>query len=663
MNEPTNKFIFVTPPKGGFKNKFVSKYHPYFTPVSVSDNVANSRCIFSEIALLEKWIRSKCAKNTQKKSNPARKVQFWSFCAIEEIIVRLEYGLKNCNVYWLLPEMDVGTGLRIVDLDAETIVMKQIAYKVSKFVLYLDIHNSFDDKAWEDIVVNPISTLPKVLSPRKTTQRHDDDGNNISDNDGSTDGDFVDSDYEIDVEDDDLFWDNVDDGVVDQGAALDIVISKGYKRNAPYGKENMQPNRQWDELSSDEDELELPSSDDEGQVGANLKTFMQEDIQNPIFKIGMKFASIEQLRKAITEYSSKHRVEIKKPINDKKRIKAHCDEKCPWNLYASFDSRMKCILIKSYVGDHTCQKKWELKKCTAKWLANKYLDKFRADEKMSLTHFGKTVQLELNLTMSRSKLSRERRMAWNIIYGDEVKQFNELKNYGHELRRTSPGTTFFLKCLDGLFSSLYVSLDASKRGFLAGCRPVICLDGYHIKTKFGGQLLTAIGIDPNDCIYLVAMAVVEVECLPSWKWFLETVKQDLGIENIAPWTIMIDKQKGLIHTVQQIFPDAEHRFCVRHLYSNILGKFKGENLKNQLWRCARASTVVRWNQEMEKMKVLNKDAHAWLEKMPPNTWVRAFFSEYPKCDILLNNTCEVFNNYILEARELPILSMLQRIKV
>ena len=65
---------------------------------------------------------------------------------------------------------------------------------------------------------------------------------------------------------------------------------------------------------------------------------------------------------------------------------------------------------------------------------------------------------------------------------------------------------------------------------------------------------------------------------------------------------------------------------------------------------------------MEKMKVLNKDAYAWLEKMPPNTWVRAFFSEYPKCGILLNNTCEVFNKYILEARELPILSMLQKIK-
>ena len=48
--------------------------------------------------------------------------------------------------------------------------------------------------------------------------------------------------------------------------------------------------------------------------------------------------------------------------------------------------------------------------------------------------------------------------------------------------------------------------------------------------------------------------------------------------------------------------------------------------------------------------------------MPSNTWVRAFFSEFPKCDILLNNNCDVFNNYILDARELPILSMFEMIK-
>jgi hypothetical protein len=111
-----------------------------------------------------------------------------------------------------------------------------------------------------------------------------------------------------------------------------------------------------------------------------------------------------------------------------------------------------------------------------------------------------------------------------------------------------------------------------------------------------------------------------------------------------------------------VFPDSEHRFRVRHLYSNFQGHFKGENLKDQLWACARSNTIERWNLNMDRMKALNRDAHAWLEKKAPLTWVRAFFSEYPKCDILLNNSCEVFNKYILEARELPILSMLQRIK-
>ena len=56
-------------------------------------------------------------------------------------------------------------------------------------------------------------------------------------------------------------------------------------------------------------------------------------------------------------------------------------------------------------------------------------------------------------------------------------------------------------------------------------------------------MLTAIGIDPNDCIYPIAFGVVEVESLATWKWFLKTLKQDLGIENTYPWTVMTDKQK------------------------------------------------------------------------------------------------------------------------
>jgi hypothetical protein len=129
------------------------------------------------------------------------------------------------------------------------------------------------------------------------------------------------------------------------------------------------------------------------------------------------------------------------------------------------------------------------------------------------------------------------------IMGDEAKQYNMLWNYAHELRKSNPQSSFYLNFDGNLFKSLYVSLGACKRGFLASCRPLICLDGCHLKTKYGGIMLTTVGIDPNDCIYPIAYGVVEVECLESWRWFLQTLKEDLGIQNTYPWTIMIDKQK------------------------------------------------------------------------------------------------------------------------
>ena len=72
--------------------------------------------------------------------------------------------------------------------------------------------------------------------------------------------------------------------------------------------------------------------------------------------------------------------------------------------------------------------------------------------------------------------------------------------------------------LDGnVFSTLYISLDACKRGLLTACRPIICLDGCHIKTKYGGQILTAVGIDTNGCIFPITIRIVEVESLVTWK--------------------------------------------------------------------------------------------------------------------------------------------------
>jgi hypothetical protein len=62
---------------------------------------------------------------------------------------------------------------------------------------------------------------------------------------------------------------------------------------------------------------------------------------------------------------------------------------------------------------------------------------------------------------------------------------------------------------------------------------------------------------------------------------------------------------------------------------------------------------------MEKLKVDSEEAWKWVDELPPNTFVKAFFSDFPKCDMMLNNHSEVFNKYILEAWEFAVLSMLE----
>ncbi|KAM0875264.1 hypothetical protein ACQ4PT_036948 [Festuca glaucescens] len=600
----------------------------------------------------------------------------WSALWLEDMIENLGYeAAGRIDVYWLLPGMQINEdGLRLInsDKDAWSMVCK-VKDGHRYLMIYLDHEPANKRNAWDDVVHNPVAYLPAVISPVKKcgtvskaiVEVHDPQGIESSlpvtesigrrrsnrhaavesDGEGGTDSD-KDEDYVPDIIDSDNDIEDGDNDLYQQFADHEPMDEKVFEGD----------------VSKDEF-FEPGDSDEESDRFKNFKAFMPGDMIDPKFQIGQKFESTNQLKAAIRQHSCKHRKPIKFPKNDKTRVLAKCEPGCPWELYASWDSRTKSFVVKRYETKHTCEGKWQVRAFSARYIGKHYVEEIRANEKITLKGLAQLVQRDWKMTPKRGKLGRARKYAFEIIYGDETAQYNQLWDFGQELRRSNLGSTFFLLLDDvGHFKRCYFSFDACKRGFLAACRPIIFLDGCHLKTKFGGILLTAIGMDPNDCIFPVAFAIVEVENTSSWKWFLTALKQDLGIDNTAPWTIMSDKQKGLIKAVTELFPDSGHRFCVRHLWQNFNKNFKGEALKNQLWKCARSSTVGKWQENMDVMLVLSKTAHDWLEELAPSTWVRAFQSEFPKCDVLLNNNCEVFNKYILEARELPVLAMIMKIK-
>ncbi|CAL8994222.1 unnamed protein product, partial [Prunus brigantina] len=169
------------------------------------------------------------------------------------------------------------------------------------------------------------------------------------------------------------------------------------------------------------------------------------------------------------------------------------------------------------------------------------------------------------------------------------------------------------------------------------------------------------GVDANNGMFPLAYAYVEIESNSTWLWFFELLSGDLNIRNNHGYVFMNDKQKGLIDVVDALFPHAEHRHCLQHLFGNFYLEHRGLSLKRQMEAIARATTVSWFHAKMRKMLELSKPAHDWLAKKYPRHWSRAYFKSDSKCDMLMNNLCEALNRSIMDARDKPIMTMLEKI--
>ncbi|GKA62155.1 mutator type transposase [Tanacetum coccineum] len=213
-----------------------------------------------------------------------------------------------------------------------------------------------------------------------------------------------------------------------------------------------------------------------------------------------------------------------------------------------------------------------------------------------------------------------------------------------------------------LFRRIYVCLGALKKGFREGGRELLGLDGAFMRGQYPGQMLTAVGVDANNGIYPVAYGIVESENQYSWTWFLKCLGDDFDLYSNSNFTFITDRQKGLLPALEKLFPHAEHRYCVRHIYENMNLTWKGSEYKEMLWKCASSTTTVMFEKNMQELKDFNKKAYEWLKQIPAEHWSRAYFSGRAHCDLLINNICEVFNRQLLEARDSPIITALEHVR-
>ena len=192
------------------------------------------------------------------------------------------------------------------------------------------------------------------------------------------------------------------------------------------------------------------------------------------------------------------------------------------------------------------------------WLGSKLQNRVRENQDLKLiTIMNRTIEkwgLEINL----NKSYRAEGKAIDMIDGSFRDQYTNIYDYTHELMSLNEGSTVRVSTMPFQgneedaerhgavlcphFQMIYICFKACKDNFFK-CRPVIGLDGCFLKGYYGGQLLAAIGRDPNDQMLPISFAVVEGETKDSWKWFLELLIADLGGTRLCKTHTFISDQQ------------------------------------------------------------------------------------------------------------------------
>ncbi|XP_021733034.1 uncharacterized protein LOC110699830 [Chenopodium quinoa] len=168
--------------------------------------------------------------------------------------------------------------------------------------------------------------------------------------------------------------------------------------------------------------------------------------------------------------------------------------KCKFRIYGAKVKGEETFQLKSLNLEHACGRQHQNNKVTSEYLAERFLDEWRNSPSWKLSEFMK----------------REKR-----VTGVELGYYKSVvKVVGIE----NPPP---------LFQRIYIFLQPCKEGFLARCRPILGVDGCHLRSPYSGICLTTIRKDGNNNIFPITWSMEEVENADTWGWFLDMLVRDL----------------------------------------------------------------------------------------------------------------------------------------
>ncbi|GBG68303.1 hypothetical protein CBR_g2849 [Chara braunii] len=346
---------------------------------------------------------------------------------------------------------------------------------------------------------------------------------------------------------------------------------------------------------------------------------------------GRWYNSIVELRAALRQTAVAMNFEYSVVRSSPQRFIARCRvPDCPWRIRAMAPrGGLRCVVQE--VTEHSCSGSTSVKNRHAgkAWVADMFTAKLRHSPTYHAQDIVNDLVRSVGVHVTYKTALRARELALERMSGPPEKGYVNLPSYCRALKDQNPGSVAFVECVEGTdrFNRFFFAFGASLGGF-RHCRPLIGLDAVLLSGRYPGVLLGATSIDSMDEPFPLACAVVNSEDRNNWAWFLKALRDALG-QGGGPertFTFISDRENGVVEGVTDIFLDAPHSFCMKHLIKRIKSRFKTKGLGTLMWKAYRAMTTILFDQVMDKLREQEPRVVPWLEESaPPCYWATAHF--------------------------------------
>ncbi|XP_057739830.1 uncharacterized protein LOC130956910 [Arachis stenosperma] len=159
------------------------------------------------------------------------------------------------------------------------------------------------------------------------------------------------------------------------------------------------------------------------------------------------------------------------------------------------------------------------------------------------------------------------------------------------------------------------------------CKPLVQVDGTHLYGKYKGALLVAVAQDGNQNIVPIAFGIVEGETVDMLEFFLTNLRRYVvtndGVDIISDHHNSIDVAIARSNGAWSP-PRAWHMFCIRHIGSNFLRRFKAPYLHKLLVNTRYSRTEQEYNKNYQRLQERGEVSTQWCDEIGVERWVLAF---------------------------------------